>query len=146
MIQDNSYSSGKAFLVLTGQDGQEKDRFEAKNLIVTSGKIWQTARQKETGRPNEISHLACGTGTNAPAMGDTTLQTELVRVAATSSTNTNVVTYSGTFPAGTGTGALTELGLFNASSGGTLVSRVTFPVVNKGANDTLTVTWTHTQN
>lgn len=45
-----------------------------------------------------------------------------------------------TFAAGTGTGALTEAGIFNASSAGTMLNRVVFATVNKGASDTLIVT------
>jgi hypothetical protein len=56
------------------------------------------------------------------------------------------VAYVATFPAGTGTGAVTEAGLFNASSAGTLLCRTVFSVINKGAADTLGITWTVTVN
>ena len=46
--------------------------------------------------------------------------------------------------AGTGTGAVVEAGVLNASSGGTLLCRTVFAVVNKGAADTLKITWTVT--
>jgi hypothetical protein len=92
-----------------------------------------------------MSHMAIGTGTTAAAAGQTTLTTEANRQALTS---TNVsgaaVTYSATFGAGNGTGAITEAGLFNASSGGTMLCRTVFSVINKGAADTLTVSWTVT--
>jgi hypothetical protein len=52
--------------------------------------------------------------------------------------------YVASFPAGTGTGAIVEAGLFNASSGGDMLCRTTFAVVNKGANDSITITWTVT--
>ena len=55
-----------------------------------------------------------------------------------------MATYVGTFPAGTGTGAVTEAGILNASSGGTLLCRTEFNVVNKGASDAMTITWTVT--
>ena len=48
------------------------------------------------------------------------------------------------FGAGVGTGALTEAGIFNASSGGTMLCRTEFDVVNKGSADTMTITWTVT--
>ena len=51
------------------------------------------------------------------------------------------MTYTATFPAGTGTGAVVEAGILNASSGGTLLCRTVFSVVNKGANDAMTITW-----
>jgi hypothetical protein len=78
-------------------------------------------------------------------LSDTTLGTELVRqVFTTSSVSTNVVTLTTTYAAGTGTGALQEAGIFNASTAGTMLSHVVFSVINKGAADTLTITWTVT--
>jgi len=50
-------------------------------------------------------------------------------------------TYVATFGAGTGTGAVTEAGLFNAASGGTMLCRTVFPVVNKQSGDSMTVSW-----
>ena len=55
--------------------------------------------------------------------------------------STNTITYTATFPAGTGTGAITEAAVLNASSSGTMLCRTTFPVVNKAAGDTIAVTW-----
>ncbi len=55
-----------------------------------------------------------------------------------------VTTYTATFPPGVGTGALVEAGIFNDPAVGTMLSRVVYPVVNKGAADTMSVTWTVT--
>jgi hypothetical protein len=41
---------------------------------------------------------------------------------------------------------LTEAGVFNAASGGTMFDRVVFPVVNKGADDSLTAVFTFTMS
>ena len=92
-----------------------------------------------------MSHMAIGTGSTAAAAGDTALGTESARTALTSTTVTNnEVVYVDTFGAGTGTGAITEAGVFNASSGGTMLCRTVFSVVNKGADDSMTITWTVT--
>ena len=92
-----------------------------------------------------MSHMAIGTGSTAAAAGNTALGSEAGRVALTSSTVTdNAVAYVASFGAGTGTGAITEAGLLNASSSGTLLCRTVFSVINKGANDTLGITWTVT--
>ena len=86
--------------------------------------------------------MAVGTGSSAAAAGNTTLGSEAARVALTSSTvSNNTITYVATFGAGTGSGALTEAGVFNASSNGDLLCRTVFSVVNKGANDAMTITW-----
>lgn len=94
-----------------------------------------------------MTHMELGTGTTNPAAGDTTLETIVSgsrTAVATPSVSGAVVTYVCTFAAGTGTGALTEAGILNASSGGTLLCRTEFAVINKGASDAMTVTWTIT--
>ena len=56
----------------------------------------------------------------------------------------NAVAYVSSFEAGDATGAVTEAGIFNASTSGTMLCRTKFNVVNKAADDTMTVTWTIT--
>ena len=90
--------------------------------------------------------LSAGTKQLAAA-GNTTLGTESARVALTSTTVTAAaVAYVATFPAGTPASltAITEAGLFNASSAGTMLCRTVFSVVNKDAGDTMSITWTVT--
>ena len=93
-----------------------------------------------------MTHMAVGTGSTAAAAGNTALETQLgSRVALTSTTVTsNSTAYVATFGAGVGTGALTEAGIFNASTSGTMLCRTLFAVINKGAADTMTITWTIT--
>lgn len=138
--------TGDLKIVLTDENGQIKHEQEIKNLVVTTGKNFIASRMKDA-TATAMSHMAIGSGTTAAAAGDTTLGTELGRVSLTSTTvTTNNVAYVATFPAGTGTGAVTEAGLFNASSSGTLLCRTVFSVINKGAADTLGITWTVTVN
>lgn len=74
-----------------------------------------------------MSHMAIGTGSTAAAASDTALGSQSARTTLTSTTVTdNDVVYVDTFPAGTGTGAITEAGIFNASSGGTMLCRTVF--------------------
>jgi hypothetical protein len=138
--QDFIKATGDVTLVLRGPDGQIKDTQEIKNLVVTTGKNFIAGRM--TGTATIMSHMSIGSTATAAAAGDTALGGELGRVALSSGTTTGAVTtYAATFPAGTGTGAVVEAGLFNASSAGTMLARTTFAVVNKGANDTVTITW-----
>ena len=117
---------------------------EVDNLVVTAGKGYVASRMKDT-TATAMSHMAIGSGSTAAAASDTALGNELGRVALTSTTvSSAVVTYVASFPAGTGTGAVTEAGILNASSSGTLLCRTVFSVVNKGASDSMTVTWTVT--
>ncbi len=140
MFNDQLKVTGDVVVEITGPDGRVKDRREIKNLVVTTGKTFIAARM--VGTPTAMSHMAIGAGTTAAAAGDTALGSELGRVALASATSTGaVVTYTATFPAGTGTGAVTEAGTLNAASGGTLLCRTVFSVVNKGVDDAMSITW-----
>lgn len=142
--QEALKATGALRVVLTGPDGKIKEEHEFKNLVVTTGKKFVASRIVGTAS-NVMSHMAIGADNTAPAAGNTTLGSELGRVALGSSiASANVVTYTATFPAGTGTGAVVEAGIFNASSAGTMLCRTTFAVVNKGADDAMSVTWTVT--
>jgi hypothetical protein len=141
---ENLKASGSLRVVLTGADGKVKEEHDFKNLVVTVGKNFVASRMVGTAS-NVMSHMAIGSSSTAAAAGDTTLGTELGRVALASATaTTNVVTYTATFPAGTGTGAIVEAGIFNASSAGTMLCRTVFAVVNKGVDDAMSITWTVT--
>lgn len=142
-------ASGRVHIVVYDKFGNVKEERDTSNLIVTAGKNHIAARQKTAGIPAEMSHMAVGTGATAPAVGDTTLETELSRVALNTAGGTavdNVVMYSATFDAGAATGALTEAGILNAGAAGALLCRTTFAVVNKGAEDAMTIIWTVTHN
>ena len=140
--QDCLKVQGNLIIIKTTGDGVE-DRIEHKNLVVSVGKTNIAARMAGN-TAAVMSHMAIGTGNTAAVVGDTTLSTELSRVALTVAGGTpssNTVTYSASYPAGTGTGALTEAGVFNASSSGTLLCRTVFPVINKQAADSIVITW-----
>ena len=139
MINDGLKLKGKLAISLNGKIIQEVD-----NLVVTAGKGDVASRMKDA-TATAMSHMAIGSGSTAAAASDTALGNQLGRVALTSTTVSNaVVTYVASFPAGTGTGAVTEAAILNASSGGTMLCRTVFSVVNKGAQDSMTVTWTVT--
>ena len=145
MISESTLSAiGDVQLDLFDADGNLKETQEIKNVVVTVGLGYIASRMKDASA-TAMSHMAIGSNNTAAAAGNTALGTELGRVALTSTTvSTNTVQYIGDFPAGTGTGAVVEAGVLNASSGGTLLCRTVFSVVNKGASDTLKVTWTIT--
>mgnify|MGYP000421515479 FL=1 len=94
---------------------------------------------------NAMSHMAVGTGTTTAAAAQTALTTENDRNALTSQTVTgSAIAYVATWAAGDATAALTEAGIFNASSSGDMLCRTVFSVVNKAAADSMTITWTVT--
>ena len=138
MLNDGLKLTGKLSIAINDEVVQE-----VPNLVVTAGKNYVADRIKNNS--TVMSHMAIGTGSTAAAAGDTALGSQTARTALTSTTVTdNEIVYVDTFPAGTGTGAITEAGIFNASSGGTMLCRTVFSVVNKGASDAMTITWTVT--
>jgi len=146
MVNDAIKITGDVKIDIIGADGTVTDTREIKNLVVTAGKTFIASRMVGVSA-TVMGFMELGTGTTAAAVGDTTLQTAIgsSRVALTSGTaSTNVVTYVASFPAGTGTGAVTEAGVFNAASAGTMLCRTVFSVVNKGAADAMSITWTIT--
>ena len=139
MIKDGLALTGKLSIALNGETVQKVD-----NLVVTAGKGYVASRMKDTSA-TAMSHMAIGTGSTAAAAGNTALGNQAARVSLTSTTVSGAdIVYFATFPAGTGTAAITEAGIFNASSSGTLLCRTVFSVVNKGASDSMTITWTVT--
>ena len=138
MINEDLKLKGKLKIALNDKVVQEVD-----NLVVTAGKNFVADRMKNNS--TVMGYMAVGTGSTAAAAGDTTLGSESDRNALTSTTVTNnEVAYVGTWAAGDASVAITEAGLFSASSGGTMLARTVFSAVNKGASDSLTITWTIT--
>lgn len=143
MFNDKLKVRGDVHIQMRRASGLVED-FYFKNLVVDLGKGFIASRMVGN-TPNVMSHMAVGTNNTAPAGSQTTLLAEAARVALDSAGSAGpVVTYTATFGPGVGTGALVEAGLFNAASLGLMESRVVFPVVNKGAGDTMAVTWTIT--
>lgn len=139
MINDGLKLTGKLAIALNGEVVQEVD-----NLVVTAGKGYVASRMKDA-TTTAMSHMGIGTGSTAAAASNTALGNQSVRVGLSGTTvSSNEVTYTATFGAGSGTGAITEAGIFNASSSGTMLCRTVFSVVTKGASDSMTITWTVT--
>ena len=117
------------------------------NLVVTAGKNWVAGRFKDGSIPAEMSHMAIGSADTAPAAGNTALATELNRIALTTdggTVSTNTVQYDASWTSAAAAYAIKEAGIFNAASGGTMLARTTFAVINKGTDDTVSISWTIT--
>lgn len=146
MVNDSIKAKGTLQLTLIDENGKIKQQDEH-NLVVSAGLAYIASRMKDA-TATAMSHMGVGTGTTAAAAGDTALGTALgARVALDSTTITTTsvtndsVQYVATFGAGVSTGAITEAGIFNALTGGTMLCRTVFSVINKGALDTLVITW-----
>ena len=147
-LVDFPQTRGDVDIVVRSVDGRIKESIKIHNLVVNTGLAFIISRMVGTTK-DVMSHMGIGAGTTAAAAGDTALGSPLgSRVALTrttiSGTNNEKVVYVATFGAGVGTGAVTEAGIFNASSSGDMLCRTVFAVVNKAADDTMQITWTIT--
>jgi hypothetical protein len=147
MINENLKLSGQLNIVLKDKAGNVKETREVKNLVVDTGLAFIASRMTGTSKA-VMSHMALGSSTTAAAAGQTDLVSVLGSREALDSTtltgSNKAVAYVSSFEAGDGTGAVTEAGVFNASSGGDMLCRTVFSVVNKGADDVMSITWTIT--
>lgn len=153
--QESLKLAGRLNIVVTGEDGTVKDSREVNNLVVQGGLRWITSRMEGTS-VGVMTHMGIGNDGTAAADGDTDLiGANKLRKAFTTATVANTPTPA----AGRGTivykcefapadnitgGDIREAGVFTAATAGTMLCRTAFPVVNKGANDTMTITWTIT--
>lgn len=141
---DSVKATGQVSIDIFGPNGELKEKAYIPNLVVAVGRAYIASRMKDDSS-DAMSHMAVGTGTVAADAADTTLGTEANRQLLTSTVVAdNVVTYTAQYAAGQGTGALTEAGIFNASSAGTMLCRTVFDVINKASDDSMTITWTVT--
>ena len=137
--------TGSVNVVIHDESGKQKENFTIPNLVVDTGLAFIAARMG-TAPPTAMTHMGVGTGSTATAAGNTALGNAAgARIALTSTTVTGAgIAYVATFAAGVSTGAITEAGIFNALTSGTMLCRTVFSVINKGALDTMTITWTIT--
>ena len=142
-MEDSLKLTGHIHIKLFNEKGELKDERDIKNVVVTVGKNYLAAWIAAASQAGQfMQYISLGTGTNAASAADTTLQTELAtRVAGTLTSSLNVWQNVATFGADVDTGAVTEAGIFSASSSGTMLARQVFSVVNKAAGDSLQITW-----
>ena len=130
--------------------GQYADSMLISNLVTNAGFAGVASRLNGAGSEAAFTYIAIGTGTNAAAVGDTALQTEITtnggaRASATASRVTTDVTNDTaqlvvTFNF-TGSFAVTESGVLNAASSGVLLARQVFSAINVASGDSLQITW-----
>jgi hypothetical protein len=145
-LQEYFSLKGSVHVQLFDKDGVLKQEHENHNLVVTVGKNYLAAWVAAASQSGYfMQYMSVGTGTNAPNLTDTGLQTPLPTVVAGTITSSGAIWQNvATFAPGVNTGAITEAGLFSAVSSGTMFARQVFSVYNKGAGDTLIITWTVT--
>lgn len=144
------YAYQKAGGILSPFLGHWSKTKTVKNLMTNAGFALVAGRINGSGSPAAATYIAVGTGATAASASDTTLQTEsstsglsraagsvsLVTTTQTNDTAQVVVTFTVT-----GSVAVTESGLLNASSTGTLLCRQVFSAINVVNGDSLQITW-----
>jgi hypothetical protein len=134
---------GRWRMELRGPDGNLKQEVAGTNVVCTNGKEFLASflnSAAATASTFTMRYIGIGTDSTAEAASNTALGTEVSRHTGTVSYVSNqIYQVRATFATGSGTGAIYEYGLFSTNTAGTMLSRDTEPVINKGANDTLTV-------
>ena len=122
-----------------------------KNMFVTAGKNSLADHIRGTTANNKgiITYCALGTNSTAPALGNTTLGTELARkLVSVRTVAANVATFETFFTTAEAIGTLREAGLFGDDASATADTGTLFCHVainrTKTSNDTLTLSWTVT--
>jgi len=146
MIIDNLEITGALQISLNNEVVHQCD-----NLVVTAGKEWVANRFKDDGggftQLGEMTHMAVGSGSTAAAAGDTALGTELNRIALTTAGGTvsnATIQYDATWSDSIGALAIEEAGIFNDDTAGDMLARTVFAIINKGTDDTVSISWTIT--
>lgn len=128
--------------------GKITKQFEGHNLAVDTGlyAIAERLSGVEANNSGTITYCALGTGTNAPAAGNTTLQTELFRKAVSvRSSSDNIARFRSFFSTDEANDTLKEVGLFGedataSADSGTLFCRLSIDKT-KTSSETLTLDW-----
>lgn len=127
-------------------DGRvEKLGIVSHRVVTTAGVNFIRDAFRNTVEAELMNYHASGTGTTAEAVGDTALVTEIAtRVAGTQTAGgAGAYVTTATIPYTT-TSAVTEHGIFSASSAGTLLDRSVFTAVNVVNGDSIQFAYTLT--
>jgi hypothetical protein len=134
---------GSWIVRLYGPDGELKDERSGFNIVTTNGKealAQALAASFNSAVTQTWQFVGIGTDTTAESAAQTALIAEASRHTGTVSYVSGAIyQVTATFAAGSGTGAITEYGLFNSNTGGVMLTRDVEAAINKGAADTLTV-------
>ncbi len=140
---DTTEIKANVHLVLRDARGRLKARRVIHNTVPANGLAHVADQLSAAPGQAAMGWMAVGTGTPSATL----LGTEVDRNALTSATDAGaVVTYVGDWAAGDATAAITEAGIFNVvtANTATMLCSASFAAVNKGASDTLKITWTLT--
>lgn len=151
--EDKTFLKGHIKIELFDEEGNLKSILEKDNTFTAVGDSHVADQLDVSSDEAAMGFMSVGTGSTAFTTASTVLNSEIDRNALNSSypdqsvgSDDNDIVYKANWAAGDATGALTEAGIFNSSvaDAGIMLAASTFSVINKGASDTLTITWTVT--
>lgn len=166
-LRDGAGLVGYGVVELRGPAGDLKDVVPFANIITNQGDTYYCNMAlvglNSITAPTLVARMKLGTGTTAPSKAAGTnevIQTYITGsvqafdasfpTKSTASANSGALaTYKTTWAAGTATNAaITEATITTSTAdlqgaASDTISRVTFTAVNKGASDTLAITWSH---
>lgn len=132
----------EVYAIVEHKDGRKEVVKAEPDLVVNAGlNFYQQRMYSDT--PTKMGYGAVGTGTNTPAAGDTALQTEVLRKSLTVTTNPSTgkahLEFIVDYTEANGY-TLTEVGIFNAASAGTMLMRKLFASsISKTSDKKITV-------
>lgn len=150
MLKDGFKAKGRVGIVLRDKDGNVKEERDVTNMVVTEGVNYIAARMAGTTQ-NVMTTMKLGKNGDDPVVGDTGVKDHATGETVTgnnfgTSVSGAVVTYTATFAAigSGGTVGIKEAAITNDDTSDKCLCRVKFDVVNKGEDDSMSVTWTVT--
>lgn len=134
--------TGRARIVVRDADGQIVHVAEHDNLVVEDG--FNLAAALIAGEAvSAISHMAAGDSSIEPVLADSDLQgTEQARTTVNTSRSDNEITYTANFSGISSDVDVSEFGLFNNSSGGTMFARFLTETFTLFAGQDMEIDWT----
>lgn len=148
-MNDSLKLTGTYILEIRDIHGNVRDVSEIKNLVVTAGKGLITSRLGASSA-NAATYVAVGTSSTAASAGQTALVSEItdsgLERAAATVTQTTITTTNDTYQAtytwtASGSKTVEEVGVFNASSAGTMLSRAVTGTKSVTSGETIVLTY-----
>jgi hypothetical protein len=112
-----------------------------RNRVLDAGLAW-IINNCVNGKQTDIVNMAIGSGANPVQPGDSGLNNELARISGIPQASGGSIVLSVTFPENSGTGTISELGIFLGS--GAMFARSVIPAQNKSSTTSMQVQWTIT--
>jgi len=145
-IKETSRIIDNVKLELFNAQGELIDVREVHNTVTTAGK--NGAADQILASPTLVKPgwMEVGTGTPSGTLLGAYIVASRTAMNAPKTRSGAIVSMVTVFAAGVGTGAITEAGTFNVVTENTadMWTSASFSVINKGASDSLTITWTLT--